>query len=107
MAAYGLPQCLRISIGLEAENRAVVEALARVRDVTGAGKPPRFERVALIGIGLINGSLALNLRAAGIAGEIVACARTEATLEKARALGLADRTTTRPERRGRRAASWS
>jgi histidinol-phosphate aminotransferase len=27
MAAYGLPQCLRISIGLEAENRAVVDAL--------------------------------------------------------------------------------
>jgi histidinol-phosphate aminotransferase len=27
MAAYGLPQCLRISIGLEAENHAVVEAL--------------------------------------------------------------------------------
>ena len=58
--------------------------------------PPRFERVALIGIGLINGSLALNLRAAEVAGEIVACARTEATLEKARALGLADRTTTSP-----------
>ena len=30
---------------------------------------PRFERVALIGIGLINGSLALNLRAAGLAKE--------------------------------------
>ena len=57
---------------------------------------PRFARVALIGIGLINGSLALNLRRAGLAGEIVACARREATLEKARALGLADRTTTRP-----------
>jgi cyclohexadieny/prephenate dehydrogenase len=55
-----------------------------------------FRRAALIGIGLINGSLALNLRAAGLAGEIVACARTEATLEKARALGLADRTTTSP-----------
>ncbi len=27
MSAYGLPQCLRISIGLEAENRAVVDAL--------------------------------------------------------------------------------
>jgi histidinol-phosphate aminotransferase len=27
MAAYGLPQCLRISVGLEAENRAAVDAL--------------------------------------------------------------------------------
>jgi histidinol-phosphate aminotransferase len=27
MAAYGLPHCLRISVGLEAENRAVVESL--------------------------------------------------------------------------------
>jgi cyclohexadieny/prephenate dehydrogenase len=57
---------------------------------------PRFERVALIGIGLINGSLALNLRRAGLAGEIVACARRSATLDKALALGLADRATTHP-----------
>jgi len=64
--------------------------------VTAPDRPLRFERVALIGIGLINGSLALNLRRAGLAGEIVACARTEATLEKARARGLADRTTTSP-----------
>jgi cyclohexadieny/prephenate dehydrogenase len=55
-----------------------------------------FARVALIGIGLINGSLALNLRRSGLAGEIVACARQRVTLEKARALGLADRTTTHP-----------
>jgi histidinol-phosphate aminotransferase len=27
MAAYGLPQCLRISVGREAENQAVVERL--------------------------------------------------------------------------------
>jgi cyclohexadieny/prephenate dehydrogenase len=52
--------------------------------------------VALIGIGLINGSLALVMRREGLADEIVACARTEATLDKARALGLADRTTTAP-----------
>ena len=64
--------------------------------MSAQGGPPRFERVALIGIGLINGSLALNLRATELAGELVACARSEATLEKARALGLADRTTTSP-----------
>ena len=64
MAAYGLPQCLRISVGHEAENQAVVAAPARVRGVSAPGPAPRFERVALIGIGLINGSLALNLRAA-------------------------------------------
>jgi histidinol-phosphate/aromatic aminotransferase/cobyric acid decarboxylase-like protein len=27
MGAYGLPACLRLSIGLEAENRAVLESL--------------------------------------------------------------------------------
>ncbi len=64
--------------------------------MSGTTEPLRFDRVALIGIGLINGSLAINLRRAGLAHEIVACARTETTLEKARALGLADRTTTDP-----------
>jgi cyclohexadieny/prephenate dehydrogenase len=58
---------------------------------------PHFRRVALIGIGLINGSLALVMRREGLADEIVACARTEPTLDKARALGLADRTTTVPD----------
>ena len=53
--------------------------------------PPRFERAALIGIGLINGSLALNLRTLGIAGEIVACARRDVTRRRALELGLADR----------------
>lgn len=60
-------------------------------------QPPHFARVALLGIGLINGSLALVMRRHGLADEIVACARTEATLAKARQLGLADRTTTVPE----------
>ena len=32
MGAYGLPHCLRISVGLEAENRAVVASLARFRE---------------------------------------------------------------------------
>ena len=34
-----------------------------------------FERVALIGVGLIGSSLARVLRRDGLAGEIVACAR--------------------------------
>jgi cyclohexadieny/prephenate dehydrogenase len=57
---------------------------------------PRCERVALFGIGLSKGSLALNLRQHDLAGEIVACARREETLARARALGLADRTTSEP-----------
>ena len=56
----------------------------------------RFRRVAMIGIGLINGSLALVLRREGAAGEIVACARSEATLARARELGLCDAITADP-----------
>ncbi len=51
----------------------------------------RFQRVAMLGIGLVNGSLALVLRKRGAAGEIVACARRERTRERALALGLCDR----------------
>jgi histidinol-phosphate aminotransferase len=32
VAGYGLPDCLRITLGLEAHNRAVVEALAAFLD---------------------------------------------------------------------------
>jgi cyclohexadieny/prephenate dehydrogenase len=52
-----------------------------------------FERVALIGIGLIGSSLARVLRRDRLAGEIVACARNQATRDKALELGLADRAT--------------
>jgi cyclohexadieny/prephenate dehydrogenase len=58
--------------------------------------PPHFKRVAMIGIGLINGSLARVIKRDGLADEIVACARREATIEEAKALGIADRTTTDP-----------
>jgi cyclohexadieny/prephenate dehydrogenase len=52
-----------------------------------------FERVAFIGIGLIGSSLARVLRRDGLADEIVACARNEATRATALELGLADRVT--------------
>lgn len=57
---------------------------------------PRFERVALIGIGLIGSSLARVLRRDKLAGEIVACARRAETLDKVRALGIADDVTSDP-----------
>jgi cyclohexadieny/prephenate dehydrogenase len=56
----------------------------------------RFARVALIGIGLIGSSLAHVLRRDKLAAEIVACARSEATLAAVRRLALADRVTADP-----------
>ena len=43
---------------------------------------PLFERVALIGIGLIGSSIARALRHRGLAGEIVAIDRDEAALAR-------------------------
>lgn len=61
-----------------------------------AGGEPLFERVALIGIGLINSSLARVIRRDRLATTITACARTHASLDTAARLGLADATTTDP-----------
>jgi cyclohexadieny/prephenate dehydrogenase len=52
-----------------------------------------FDRVAFIGIGLIGSSLARRMRRDGLAREIIACARRPETLDKVRALKLADRVT--------------
>lgn len=50
-----------------------------------------IERLAVIGVGLIGGSLARALKAAGAVGEVVGCGRRAANLEKAVALGVVDR----------------
>ncbi|MEX2647733.1 MAG: prephenate/arogenate dehydrogenase family protein [Alphaproteobacteria bacterium] len=55
-----------------------------------------FDRVALIGIGLIGSSLARVMRRDKLAGSIVAVARSQETLDTVRALGLADEATTDP-----------
>ena len=57
---------------------------------------PHFERIALVGIGLINSSLAHVLRRDKLAGEIVACARSQASLDTATRLGLCDSATLDP-----------
>jgi len=60
---------------------------------------PLFRRLALLGIGLIGSSVARVARERpGLAGEVVANARTEATLARVRALGIADRTEIDPAR---------
>ncbi len=51
---------------------------------------PMFERVALIGIGLIGSSISHACRRAGLARSIVGSARTPATVETAKRLGLID-----------------
>ncbi|WP_133510828.1 prephenate dehydrogenase [Candidatus Thiosymbion oneisti] len=48
-------------------------------------------RLTVIGVGLIGGSLARALRAAGTVDQIVGCGRSVANLERARELGVIDR----------------
>ena len=57
---------------------------------------PLFDRLTLIGIGLIGSSIALAARAGGIAGEIVVQTRRAETLATAQRLGLGDKYTTDP-----------
>jgi cyclohexadieny/prephenate dehydrogenase len=60
---------------------------------------PLFRRLALLGIGLIGSSVARAARErGGLAAEVVANARSEATLARVRELGIADRTEIDPAR---------
>ena len=52
-----------------------------------------FERVAVVGVGLIGGSLALAARRAGLIGSVVGVGRGAANLQDAIDLGIADRVT--------------
>jgi cyclohexadieny/prephenate dehydrogenase len=54
------------------------------------GKPPLFNRLALIGVGLIGSSIARAARVQGVVGSIVATARSAATRKRVAELGLAD-----------------
>ena len=51
---------------------------------------PIFERLALVGVGLIGSSIARAARAQGVARTIVATARSEKTRQRVRELGFAD-----------------
>mgnify|MGYP001303734444 CR=1 FL=1 len=57
---------------------------------------PRFERVAIVGVGLIGGSFALALKAAKLCGHVLGVGRGAANLESARRLGVIDAVATDP-----------
>jgi cyclohexadieny/prephenate dehydrogenase len=60
-----------------------------VNDLVNAA--PIFKRVALIGFGLIGGSIARGAKLQGLAGEIVTSARSEKTRARVAELGIVDR----------------
>src|SRR3954468_5494631 len=64
-----------------------VQAESRVSN----NSSPLIDRLALIGVGLIGGSIARAAREYGVAREIVATARSEATRRRIVELGIADR----------------
>lgn len=51
----------------------------------------RVDKMTVIGVGLIGGSLALALKEAGFVGEVVGCGRGKPNLEKALEMGIIDR----------------
>ncbi len=59
-----------------------------------AKKNLHFKKVAIIGVGLIGGSLALAMREQGLVTEVVGVGRGVANLEKAIELGIIDSYTT-------------
>ena len=56
-----------------------------------AAKPSLIQRLCIIGVGLIGGSLARALREMGEVGEVIGCGRGEANLQTAVRLGVIDR----------------
>lgn len=55
-----------------------------------SGETPHFERVALIGLGLIGGSLGHAMKRGGLARHIAGYARSEATRQRAHEIGFID-----------------
>ena len=64
IAGYGMPEHLRVTVGLPEHNERFLAALERA---LGAGCMRRLKTLAVVGVGLIGGSFALALRRAGVA----------------------------------------
>ena len=93
---YGLPDALRLTIGSEEENRAVLDALTCLHGRQRRGPlmtKPLFDTLAIIGMGLIGSSIARAARARGAVRKIVASAHSPKTRKRVVELGLADKVT--------------
>jgi prephenate dehydrogenase len=64
--------------------------------VAADGASVRIGRLCVIGVGLIGGSLALDLRRLGLCAEVVGCSRNESNLRRAKELSVIDRFHTDP-----------
>jgi cyclohexadieny/prephenate dehydrogenase len=64
---------------------------ANIQSTAQVSVAPSFERIALIGFGLIGGSIARAARLQGLAGEIVTTARSAKTRARVSELGVVDR----------------
>ncbi len=58
--------------------------------MSNAPTEPLFQRLAVIGLGLIGGSLALAAKQAGLVTRVVGCARSQRSLDQGMALGVID-----------------
>ncbi len=76
--------------------RGAKRSTRAARPKRGARRRPAWKRVAVIGVGLIGGSLALAMRRRGLAGEIVGVGRSAGNLALARRRKIVDRITTDP-----------
>ncbi|MBM2291932.1 prephenate/arogenate dehydrogenase family protein [Sulfitobacter pseudonitzschiae] len=59
--------------------------------MTGVAQAPVYNRIALIGLGLIASSMFWAIRRGGLAAEVTGYARSQATRDTARRIGLTDR----------------
>lgn len=105
MGVYRFPRHIRATVGTMDECERFIGALERaVASAAGPSSRPKrasvstasvggqalFRRMAVIGVGLIGGSLAMAAKRAGLVGSAVGCARSEATLRVAREREMVD-----------------
>ncbi len=87
---YGLPNALRMTIGVEEANTLVIDRTARIHGGPMSAAP-LFKRITLIGLGLIGSSLARGVKQLGLAGELVATDGSADVRARAAEIKLADR----------------